>query len=57
MKVPVVKEHSILDLTTNVASDSSAVYYALTMRFGMGRRSQLYPFPLVWRQDDLNVTL
>ena len=23
----------------------------------MGRRSQLYPFPLVWRQDDLNVML
>ena len=27
-------------------SDSCAVYYALTMRFGMGRRSQLYLLPL-----------
>ena len=35
----------------------AAVYYALTMRFGMGRRSQLYLIPFIWKQDDLIVTL
>jgi hypothetical protein len=34
-----------LGLITNVASDSCTVQYALTMRSGMGRESQLDLFP------------
>ena len=36
-----------LRLITNAVSDSSAVYYALTMRLGVGRESQPDLLPLV----------
>jgi hypothetical protein len=45
VEVPFARESEPWDLTTNVVSDSCAVNYALTIRLGMGRESQLVLLP------------